>query len=64
MKKILLGLGAIIVLLGLTSVFIVSETEQAVILQFGKPVRTIITPGLHMKVPFPIQERSYLTTDC
>ncbi|MAD51088.1 MAG: protease modulator HflC [Candidatus Marinimicrobia bacterium] len=57
MKKILLGLGAIIVLLGLTSVFIVSETEQAVILQFGKPVRTIITPGLHMKVPFPIQEK-------
>ncbi|MBT3478601.1 MAG: protease modulator HflC [Candidatus Marinimicrobia bacterium] len=57
MKKILLGLGAIIVLLGLTSVFIISETEQAVILQFGKPVRTITTPGLHMKVPFPFQEK-------
>ncbi len=57
MKKIFIALGAIIVLLGLTTVFIVDETEQAVILQFGKPVRTITTPGLHMKVPFPIQEK-------
>ncbi|MBN4081136.1 protease modulator HflC [Caldithrix abyssi] len=57
MKKIIIALGAIVVLLGLTSVFIVNETEQAVILQFGKPVRIIETPGLHMKVPFPIQEK-------
>jgi len=57
MKKVLIALGAIVVLLGLTSIFIVDETEQVVILQFGKPVRTITTPGLNMKVPFPIQEK-------
>ena len=34
MKKILIGIGAILVFLGLTSVFIVDETEQVVILQF------------------------------
>jgi len=58
MKKILIGIGAILVFLGLTSVFIVDETEQVVILQFGKPVRIITEPGLHMKVPFPFQEKN------
>ena len=57
MKKILLGLVGILVLLGLTTVFIVDETEQIVILAFGKPVRTITEPGINMKVPFPLQEK-------
>ena len=58
MKKILIGIGAILVFLGFTSIFIVDETEQVVILQFGKPVRIITEPGLQMKVPFPIQEKN------
>ena len=57
MKKILIGLVAILVLLGLTTVFIVDETEQVVILAFGKPVRTITEPGINMKMPFPLQEK-------
>ena len=57
MKKILLALVAILVLLGLTTVFIVDEKEQVVILAFGKPVRTILEPGINMKVPFPFQEK-------
>ena len=57
MKKILFGLVGILVLLGLTTVFIVDETEQVVILAFGKPVRTITEPGINMKVPFPLQEK-------
>ena len=57
MKKILLGLVGILALLGLTTVFIVDETEQVVILAFGKPVRTITEPGINMKVPFPLQEK-------
>jgi len=57
MKKILIGLVGILVLLGLTTVFIVDETEQVVILAFGKPVRTITEPGINMKVPFPLQEK-------
>lgn len=57
MQKILIGLVAILVLLGLTTVFIVDETEQVVILAFGKPVRTITEPGINMKVPFPLQEK-------
>jgi membrane protease subunit HflC len=58
MKKILTGIGVILVFLGLTSIFIVDETEQVVVLQFGKPVRIITDPGLHIKVPFPIQEKN------
>jgi len=40
----------VIVLAG--SVFTVDETEQAIITQLGKYVRTITEPGLHFKVPF------------
>ena len=58
MKKILTGIGAILIFLGLTSIFIVDETEQVVVLQFGKPVRIITKPGLHMKAPFPFQEKN------
>ncbi len=57
--------------------FIVDETNQAIVLQFGNPIRTIQNPGLYTKIPFiqnliffekrilssdaPPQE--YLTTD-
>ena len=46
----------IVVLLGLmvflSSAFVVSETEQAIITQFGKPVGDpIMAPGVHFKVP-------------
>lgn len=43
----LLGLGAAV-----SSFFIVSETEQAIVLEFGRTIRTIKDPGLHMKTPF------------
>jgi membrane protease subunit HflC len=38
-----------------TTVFTVDVTEQAVILQFGRPVRTITDPGLNFKLPAPFQ---------
>ncbi|MFQ6678258.1 MAG: protease modulator HflC [Fidelibacterota bacterium] len=55
MKKSLL----VIIVLGLiiffTTVFTVDERQQVVILQLGKPIRTITTPGLHFKLPVPFQ---------
>ena len=57
MKKIISILLAISIIVGLTSVFIVDETEQVVILQLGKPVRNVTEPGLNIKVPFPFQEK-------
>lgn len=41
----------VIVLLGFTSLFIVTQVEQALVLQFGEPIRTIKSPGLQMKIP-------------
>lgn len=35
--------------------YVVNEREQAVILQFGKPVKSVEDPGLYLKTPF-IQE--------
>jgi membrane protease subunit HflK len=40
-----------------TSVFIVDQTEQGVLLRFGRFTR-LLEPGLHMKLPFGI-ERKY-----
>ena len=34
------------------SLFIVDETKQAIVLQFGKPIRAIKEPGLNWKLPF------------
>ena len=49
------------------TLFNVDETQQAIILQFGDPIRTIQTPGLNAKLPF-IQnviffERRVLSSD-
>jgi membrane protease subunit HflC len=42
---------ALLLLLG--SVYTVSETEQVILTQFGRPVGGVVTrPGLHVKVPF------------
>jgi len=57
MKKLILVLAAGAAIVGLTSVFIIDETEQVVILQLGKPVRNITTPGLNIKAPFPFQDK-------
>lgn len=57
MKNIIIAIAVLFTFLGLSSVFIVDETEQVVILQLGKPVKTITEPGLNFKVPFPFQEK-------
>lgn len=52
---------AILVLLIITafsSAFTVNQTQQALVLQFGEPKRTIQEPGLSFKVPF-IQDVEY-----
>lgn len=42
---------AALLLLG-QSVFIVPETQQALVLQFGEPKQKLTTPGLKFKIPF------------
>jgi modulator of FtsH protease HflC len=60
-KKIIIQIAILIAVLivTLSSVFKVTETEQVVITQFGKPVgEARTTPGLKLKVPF-IQKTNY-----
>lgn len=54
MKKGTLLIVLIIAILFLVnlSLFIVDETKQAIVLQFGKPIRAIKDPGLNWKLPF------------
>ncbi|NIA14489.1 MAG: protease modulator HflC [Nitrospiraceae bacterium] len=35
--------------------FVIDTTEYGVVTQFGRPVRSILEPGLHLKLPDPIQ---------
>jgi len=55
MKKFSIGILVLAALFALSTMIMVDETEQIVILQFGKPVRTIKDPGLNWKLPVPFQ---------
>ena len=51
--KIVLGAVALVVLFVLAnSLYVVKQTEQAIVLQFGEPVRVVKEPGLKAKIPF------------
>ncbi|WP_027544754.1 protease modulator HflC [Bradyrhizobium sp. WSM2254] len=47
----LLGL-LLVVIVGYMSLFTVQQTEQTIVLQFGKPVDVVTDPGLHFKAPW------------
>ena len=36
----------------LNGLFIVQQTQQGIVLQFGEPKRTLQDPGLNWKIPF------------
>ena len=60
-KPVLLAIGAVVavaLILVLSSAFTVRQSEQALVLQFGNPVRVEREPGLKFKVPF-IQNVEY-----
>ena len=49
----------IIGVIGYSSVFSVHETQQALVLQFGNPVKTVQKSGLNFKIPF-VQDVQFL----
>ncbi len=51
-KSLLLIILILLILITNFSFFVVDETKQAIILQFGKPIKAIQEAGLHMKIPF------------
>ena len=50
---------AVLGVLGVNSVFVVSELERAVLLEFGKVISADIKPGLHLKKPFINEVRKF-----
>ena len=57
MRSPVAGIAALIVLfvviiVAYSSVFTVQQTEQALVVRFGKPVDVVTQPGLNFKVPF------------
>lgn len=56
MRKGLLTIGAIVAaaaaVVGISSTYVVHQTEQALVLQFGEPRKVVQEPGLHFKLPF------------
>ena len=54
-RPVLAVLGLIVIAAGITayaSVFTVHQTQQALILQLGNPIRMVSEPGLNFKLPF------------
>lgn len=62
MKKSSLAILGIILVVGgfaaSSALFTVHQTQQALILQFGNPIRVVRDPGLHVKMPF-LQEAEH-----
>ena len=56
MKRIgLVGLGVILfvaAIVAVSSTFVVTERQQALVVQLGEPKRVVVDPGLHFKLPF------------
>ena len=52
LNKILLPIVAGIGFLIFLSLFVVKETNQAIVLQLGDPKKVIVEPGLQVKIPF------------
>lgn len=48
---ILIVIGALVILLGMDSVYRVQQTERAILLRFGAIVEKDVQPGLHFKLP-------------
>ncbi len=54
----LVAIAVLLVVLGVSPVFIVDITQTAIVVELGKPKQNITSPGLYFKVPF-IQDVTY-----
>lgn len=46
------AIGAVLLFLASNALFVVTERQQALVLQFGESIRVITSPGLNVKMPF------------
>lgn len=48
----LIAAAVVVLIIGSASLYTVNQTQQALITQFGRPIRVVEDPGLHVKTPF------------
>ncbi|MBB4824235.1 membrane protease subunit HflK [Sporosarcina luteola] len=64
--RVLVGMilaAAILLLVGFSTWYTVDESEQAVVITFGKADTTVTESGLHFKLPWPIQQVEKLSKE-
>ncbi|HET9962487.1 MAG TPA: protease modulator HflC [Nitrospiraceae bacterium] len=54
----LIGILTVLLVLGASPLYVVDVTQNAIVVQLGKPVRNVTEAGLYLKVPF-IEEVTY-----
>ncbi len=52
---VVIGFAGVVLVASKLVTFVVDTTEYTVVTQFGRPVRIILEPGLHWKLPEPVQ---------
>ncbi|CAM3155730.1 FtsH protease activity modulator HflK [Filibacter tadaridae] len=55
--------GLLLILVAFTTWYTVDESEQAVVITFGKADTTVTDSGLHFKLPWPIQQTEILSKE-
>jgi membrane protease subunit HflC len=55
MLRLTLFVGAALLVLAFACCFLVNEAEHVIVLRFGKPMRTVEQPGLHFRLPVPLE---------
>jgi modulator of FtsH protease HflC len=53
------GVAVVLGLLLLSSLYTVQQTQLALVVQVGEPRQVVTTPGLHVKLPYPLQTVDY-----
>ena len=64
--SVILGMaiaGILLVVIAFTTWYTVDESEQAVVITFGKADTTVTDSGLHFKLPWPIQRAEILSKE-
>ncbi|MFQ5534232.1 MAG: protease modulator HflC [Sphingomonadales bacterium] len=51
---------AALAFVGFSSIYTVHQTKQALVLQFGNPIRVVSEAGIHFKLPAPFQDVTYM----
>lgn len=59
MRTVPVVIGALALLVGANSAYVVNQSQTAILLQFGRIVRTGIEPGLHFRIPFMQQVKRF-----